>query len=198
MAHYTDNPLEQETTHTVPVPADVIALLRNSWPELSETGAKVLCAQFMHETGCGKYCFNWNLGNAKAPATVPHMYLQNTWECLPPNKAADAVDWSNGLAHLATAWECSQHGWSAKPGELVVAFKPPHPQSRFRAYASLADGAQHWLGLHQDRAKSHPEYVAALNGGQVAQVAHILKQTGYYTGDEAAYAVSMAAQYAKL
>ena len=78
---YTDNPNERVTTRTTPAYADVVAMLLVAWPDLNQNGARTLTAQFVAETGGGKYCFNWNLGNEKAGANIPHMYLRNVWEC---------------------------------------------------------------------------------------------------------------------
>ena len=80
----------------------------------------------------------------------------------------------------------------------MVVFQPPHEQCRFRAYESLSDGAQKWMGNHLSRIKSHPEYLQKLNAGDCAAVAHILAVTHYYTSDETKYAHGMAQEFAKL
>jgi hypothetical protein len=186
---YTDNPKEAVTQTTTPTPRDVVSMLLESWPQLTENGARTLTAQFMAETGGGKYCFNWNLGNVKAGANEPHMYLRGVWECDSQSGAAVQVTRANGLAHIATPDEIKKHGW--KCPAAVVVFDPPHPQCRFRAYASLRDGAQRWLGHHQSIARKDPNYINALNAGNIAAVAHALKMAGYYTAGEADYARAM-------
>jgi hypothetical protein len=172
--------------------ADVVAMLLKWWPDLSQTGARTLAAQFMAETAGGKYCFNWNLGNVKAGPNDPHMYLHNVWECDTPGGAAIQVQNSNGLAHIALPEEIKQHGWRC--AEAVVVFQPPHAQCRFRAYESLSVGAQLWLGHHQKIAKSNVDYVKAINAGDIPAVAHFLKLAHYYTAPEDAYASGMASQ----
>lgn len=187
---YTANPNEVPVQNTVPAPADVVALLQSAWPELSRTGARTLTAQFLHETGGARYCFNWNLGNVKSADTEPHMYLANVWEVV---ALANVTAETAKGGRVATDAECRAHGWAHNAISAVVVFQPPHPQCRFRAYASLADGAQRWITLHRKVAASHPEYLPALNAGDCTAAARILKFSHYYTGDEGAYARSMAA-----
>lgn len=198
MKLYTSNPNEVETHTTVPAPADVAQLVQAAIPELTPAGAKTITAQFMHETGGGRFCFNWNLGNFKAHDTDPHMYLMNVWELDTPERAGAQVTQANGLARIATAAECKQHGWAHGPDKVVVVFQPPHAQCRFRAYPNLAEGAARWAARHRSIAASHPDYLERANAGDCAGVAHILKLASYYTGDETAYARSMSAQLARL
>ena len=63
-------------------------MLRTSWPELTENGARTLAAQFMGETGGGRFCFNWNLGNVKAGPNDPHMCLRGVWEVVGEDERA--------------------------------------------------------------------------------------------------------------
>lgn len=193
---YTGNPNEVATSTTTPAPRQVVDMLLSSWSVLNENGARTLTAQFMAETGSGKFCFNWNLGNVKAGANDPHMYLRNVWECDSRAGAEAQVAKANGLAHIATADEIKAHGW--KCPNTVVVFDPPHPQCRFRAYASLQDGAQRWLAHHQRIAKGNAGYVTALNAGDIGSVAHALKQARYYTAAEADYAKLMTRMRAQI
>ena len=195
---YTKNPLEVATTRTTPTAGEVVAAVRQSWPELTANGARTLAAQFMHETGSGKYCFNWNLGNVKSGPNDPHMYLHGVWEVDSPAKAQSQVDNAGGLAHLATAEEIRKHGWGCPEGKAIAVFDPPHPQSRFRAYASLQDGAQRWVAHHQATAKKRPDFVTQLNSGDCAAVAKTLKGVGYYTGSESDYARNMTSLKAQI
>lgn len=193
---YTNNPNEVATRTTTPTPRQVVDMLLSNWSALTESGARTLTAQFMAETGGGKYCFNWNLGNVKASASDPHMYLRNVWECDSQAGAEAQVAKANGLARIATAAEIKAHGW--KCPNVTVLFDPPHPQCRFHAYASLQDGAQRWLGHHQRIAKGNAGYVVALNAGDIGSVAHALKQARYYTAGEADYARSMTSTRAQI
>ena len=148
-------------------------MLLAAWPELTNNGARTLTAQFMAETGGGKYCFNWNLGNVKAGANEPHMYLRNVWECDSQAGAEAQIARSNGLARIATDDEIRTHGW--KCPQVVVVFNPPHPQCRFRAYGSLQEGSQRWLNHHKAIARNDSNFITALNAGDIAAVARALR-----------------------
>lgn len=187
---YTTSALEQVTTRTTPTPAEVVNLLFEKWPELNKTGAKVLTAQSMAETGDWKFCFNWNLGNVKAGSGESHMYLSNVWECVASENAQSHVDKAGGSAHIATEDEAKKRGWSC-PGKSIVVFQPPHAQCRFKAYNSLAEGAQRWINHHQKIAARDATYLQALNDGDIAAVAKKLKATGYYTANETQYKNAM-------
>jgi hypothetical protein len=54
------------------------------------------------------------------------------------------------------------HGWSCHPGQAVAVFDPPHAQSPFRIYDSLASGAQRWTGHHRSIAGKNPTYLAVV------------------------------------
>ena len=102
---YTKDPNEVPTKNTVPTAKEVVAMLRAGWSDLTEQGARTLTAQFMHETGGAKYCFNWNLGNAKprsGPTKLLHMYLRNTWEGLTAHDAQQKVadGWGSRTSRL--------------------------------------------------------------------------------------------------
>jgi hypothetical protein len=188
---YTKDPNEVVTKNTKPAIKDVHKMVLGAWSDLTDMGARTLTSQFGHETAWGRYCFNWNLGNVKSTADNPHMYLRGVWELDTPTRAQSQVNASNGLGHIATADEIKAHGWATQAGKSIVVFNPPHPQCRFRAYASLADGAQKWLTHHKGIAGRNANYLKLLNAGDVSAVAHALKQAGYYTGPEPAYARGM-------
>lgn len=190
---YTDSAFEQVTTSTKPSARDVVNMLLSVWPALNQTGARTLTSQFMAETGGGKHCYNWNLGNVKASANEPHMYLRGVWEVYGSPEAAEAASTkAAGKAHVATAEEIKKHGWGCPPGKAIVVYDPPHSQCRFRAYNNLQEGAQKWLRHHQNIANRDSEYINTLNGGDTAAVAKALKKVGYYTASESDYARGMA------
>ena len=169
---YTSNPREVLTRRTTPTPLDVVNMLLASWSELTANGARTLTAQFMAETGGGRYCFNWNLGNVKSGPNELHMYLHGVWEVDSPHGAQAQVARANGLAHIATADEVKKHGWGCPPGKAIAVFEPPHPQCRFRAYGSLQDGSQRWLLHHQAIARRDINFLTALNAGNSASLTH--------------------------
>ena len=53
------------TVHTAPSMRDFAAALLRCWPEATKAGAGILWAHFAGETGAGRYCWGWNLGNWK-------------------------------------------------------------------------------------------------------------------------------------
>lgn len=189
---YTDHPNEVETKQTVPLPSDVVTMLKSCWGALNDHGARTLTAQFMGETGSGKHCYNWNLGNKKArDPSVPHMYLKRVWEVKSPGKVHSEVAESGGLGHIADEDECKRRGWYCPPDKLIGVFQPPHRECRFRAYSSLQEGAALWVDHHLRISRGHADYVALLNAANISGVAHVLKQAKYYTADEARYAATM-------
>jgi hypothetical protein len=63
-------------------------------------------------------------------------------------------------------------------------FDPDHPQTRFRAFATLDDGALDYLTtLHQRFEKSWPSVLA----GDPAAFVHALRLQNYFTANEATY-----------
>jgi hypothetical protein len=195
---YTQNPKEVGACTTTPTPRDVVAILKEKWLQLSDAGARTLAAQFMGETGNGRFCFNWNLGNEKATPAEPHYFLRDVWEVESPARAARHVADSNGLARLSTPEETRTRGWSCPAGKEVVVYEPPHAETRFRAYDALGDGAQKWIARYQRTATHDPTFLPALNAGDTAAVAHALKRAGYYSDGETHYAASMAHKKAEL
>lgn len=148
-----------------PTPAvDVYDAIAEAWPavvggEPSRDSILVLLAQWGIETGDGRACWNFNLGNVKRVPGEPWTWLQNVWEMI---------------------------------GGKKQVFQPPHPQTHFRAFRSLDDGAAAYLAfLHSRFAKSWP----AVTDGDPAGFAHLLKLQRYYTADEQQYARAMRARF---
>lgn len=191
---YTDNPNEVPTQTTTPTAAQVIDMILTAWPDLNQVGARSLASQFMAETGRGKYCFNWNLGNIKGGANEPHMYLRNVWECATSAAVDGILAKAGDLARVVEneSQEARAHGWKCK--QAIVVFQPPHGACRFRAYKNLDDGAQRWVNHHKKIAGARAGYVDALNAGDIDSVAHFLKLSGYYTAREDIYAHNMKAE----
>jgi hypothetical protein len=137
--------------------ADVALALRRAWVKLlGETPKResilVLLAQFTLETGGGRACHAWNLGNAKS---IP----------------GDGRSW--------TFFRCSEI-----IGGKEVFFDPPHPQTRFRAFETLDDGAYDYLELlHRRFAAAWP----AVEAGDPAAFGHALAAQHYFTANEASY-----------
>jgi flagellum-specific peptidoglycan hydrolase FlgJ len=191
-APYTTNPKEAPLTRTDPATRALITALERAWPELTEVGARTLVAQHRLETGGGSACWNWNLGNMKAGASQPHVYLHGTWEVVSERAANDLATKGNGLARIADDDEVREKGWSCLLGSKVVVFEPPHDVARFAAYRSLSEGVAAWVSYYQAHVMARaPGVLAALNSGDTTAVAHDLKHAGYYTGGEDDYAAGL-------
>lgn len=61
---------------------DVLAALARAWPGGSRAAHLVLLAQWGIETGDGRSCWNWNLGNVKRVKSEDWTMLGNVWEIL--------------------------------------------------------------------------------------------------------------------
>ena len=127
-------------------------------------------------------------GNVKAGANQPHMYLRNVWECASSAGAASQV-------RKATAWRGSQPPTKLRSmaGNVTGRHRRVRAapgQCRFRAYASLQDGAKRWLGHHQRIAAKDAGYVVALNAVIRSRCA-CAQNARYYTASETDYARNM-------
>ena len=135
--------------------------MRACWPDASKEQAGIIWAQWALETGRGKACWVWNIGNVKATpsqvtAGVDYFMLPGTWEII--------------------------------KGRREV-FNPPHPQTWFRAFGSLSDGLGHHVAFLRDR-RYKPAWPAVLSGNPDL-FARELKRLGYYTASEDLYASAM-------
>lgn len=168
---------------------------------LSVASVLVLLAQFALETGRGKSCYNFNLGNVKAATpTVEHVYFYCN-EILSPKEAnrllGRAARRSDGSGLLDTAVNITA-STARTDGRVVVDFWPDSPVTRFRRFASLDDGALFYFSFLRDRYTKAWTYVLA--GDPRAFVA-ALKASNYFTADEAKYAaavLSLVAEFSKI
>lgn len=143
--------------------------------ELSEPALAVLFAQWALETGHGHACWNWNLGNVRARAGQPYTLLGGAWEC------GRVVPVGATLIDPPAGAQCPA-------GQ--VAYLLPNATQKFAAFDSLDEGASTYLGF-----LLRPVYARAweqVMRGDAVGFAHVLKQFGYYTADEGAYAHGLA------
>lgn len=153
--------------------------------------AAVLWGHVMIETG-GTSLWNFNLGNVKwSPGCgCDYHCLRGTWEGVSPSLAASLV------AKGEAAYDTNGDHMRAVAPRVAVVFEPPHPATRFRAYASLADGiARHLRFLKGPEPPSSPgryrrAWDAALAGDHSA-FAELLHAGGYFTASAKAYADGM-------
>lgn len=150
--------------------------------QASEHALTGLVAMSAHETGRWASCWNYNLGNVKAGETWEGMYtcLDNVWEIL------------GGVKR----WFSPRGETVGKGGPLKGAehpFPPGHPQTRFRAYASLADGVDGWVNKMLTTYRRSTAVL--LSGGSTDAFLASLKSHRYFTGDLVAYQKSVRSYY---
>jgi hypothetical protein len=153
------------TTRTTCTLNDLIAGLTQGWlKQFGELPKKecigVLYAQNALETGGTVSMWNYNIGNVK----------------FVPSKNPDD---DNGKQYMMLS-----NVWEMINGKKVI-FQPPSQATWFRAFPTLGDGIAH----HLDFLKNH-RYKAswsAVESGNPAAFAHLLRQAGYYTASEADY-----------
>lgn len=136
------------------------------------------------ETGNGKSCWNYNLGNVKATPSWKGDYCY--FACNEILKDAQAA----GYVARARPRTDGKPGPDAAitknrgDGTSIVWFYPDNAGCRFRAFRSLNEGVADHLGFLQRRFKSA---WPALLAGDVAGFVRALRQAGYFTADEAPY-----------
>ena len=165
------------TTATV---AELSRALVHSWGEAtapSADGLAVLVAQWALETGWGKSCHAWNLGNVKSVQGDGHDYtFFACWEVLTKAQAASALATAtlraDGTGPNVTT------GKARNDGKVEVWFYPDHPGCRFRAFDSLEHGAAAYLAKLRSRFARAWPYVEA---GDPSGFAAALKSQGYFT-----------------
>jgi len=142
----------------------------------------LLLAQWALETGWGKACHCFNLGNAK-------------W--------STGFDWCCFACGEELTLESALRYQKADPDHVLIVrrytsnsramasckFLPPHRMTWFKAFETLDEGAVYYIGsLHKRFARSWPFILS----GDPFGFGHALKLQGYYTADEAQYTGSLA------
>lgn len=124
----------------------------------------VVWAQNALETGSTASMWNNNIGNVKFVASKN-------------------PDDDNGKQYMMLS-----NVWEILGGQKVI-FQPPHPATWFRAFSTLKEGVM----FHLDFLKNHRYKSAwtAIEAGDPAQFAHLLKMQRYYTAPEADYVRAM-------
>lgn len=98
------------------IEAIIIAWKTKFNEEISENSAYIICAKYSLETGFGKSCWNFNIGNIKKAINDSHQ---------------------DGYFQLPGTWEIIN-------GKKVI-FPPEHPASYFRHYNKLSDAMIDYL-----------------------------------------------------
>lgn len=155
------------TVNTKYTPAQLVKGFIEAWIAMFSSTPKkesigVIYAQMALETGLSKSMFNNNIGNVK--------YVAKTSD-------SDAIEY----CMLKNVWEIEK-------GKKVI-YQPPAPQTWFRSFKTLKNGVIfHFNFIRNNRYK---DSWAAIEKGDTALFAHILREKGYYTAPESDYAKSM-------
>ena len=162
---------------------------------LTRPAVDLLLAQWALETGRGRACYSWNLGNVKStPAWQGDHCERYCNELLTEQQARDA----HSRATLTPDGTLDVILGGVVGGKRIVNFYPPNPASRFRAFHTLEEGALDYLSILADRFASAWRYLEA---GDAAGFAAALHRARYYTADPKAYAaglVSLQREYSHL
>ncbi len=142
-------------------------------------------AQYAQETGRGKSCFSFNVGNVKWVDGVPTDYCERYCnELLTENQAQDAL--SRAGVQADGTPDVALRGFVG--GLRIVEFFPSNPASRFRAFATLDDGCLDYLSILGDRFSTAWVYLEA---GDADAFAAALSRARYYTAPESVYATGL-------
>ncbi len=179
----TNVPKRLPPTLTPASTGDIVRALRKAWPlELKYDPPKpeciaVLTAQWALETGWGRSCVAWNLGNVKSRQGDGSDFTYfKCWEVL-----------DSKTAHALVAQAPPRTGDGAPSvlidkelpdGKARVTIFPDHEGCRFRAFASLEEGARAYLQKLHTRFGKAWNYVDA---GDPSGFAAALKSLGYFT-----------------
>jgi hypothetical protein len=174
---------------TAATTADYVRAVLRAWHLVgdgvpSEQSIAVLYAQYIVETG-GQSCWNWNFGNVKHVKGDGHDYqmLNGVWEGVTNDVATRLV--ASGEATLDTN---ASHHAAVGNGKVSVVFKPPHPATWFRAFATADEGmAEHLKTLAKRFSKAWPAVLA----GDHAAFAKLLYEQRYFTASATVYASLM-------
>jgi hypothetical protein len=185
-ATYVPPQITTPEPHAVaPAYFDELLRLTNGTP--SHKAVAVLLGQYALETGNGKSCYNWNLGNIKAGTEYDGLYT-----CIRLNERLKQADGS-----YAYVW-FSPEGEERPKGNVIKSYDVPpgHPQTRMRAHETLADGVRAKLEF---LSKPHwrPALEVALTGDAAAYVTKV-RALGYFTAELGPYqraVVSLAAKW---
>lgn len=147
-----------------------------------------LVAQWALETGWGKQMRCFNIGNVKAtPKWEGDFAYFATSERLSPEQAAHAV--ANASPRRDGQGPNVEAGTEPdERGRLLVRFAPSHPATKFRAFASLKEGAAQQVRVLRT---SFPTTIDDLEAGNPDAWARALYRAHYYTANPDAYADTM-------
>jgi hypothetical protein len=169
-------------------PEQMFYALGNAWVQLfdEQPQSPSLCcllSQWALETGWGKSCHCWNIGNFKSSEGDGRDFTY--YKCDERLQPAVAQHYLDGATPRSDGQgpNVAVEAHNAD-GTITLWFWPDHPVSRFRAYKTLQDGAKDYVeSLFNRFSKAWP----AIKQGDPTNFIHQLKVQGYFTADEATY-----------
>jgi hypothetical protein len=176
-------PTELAAAVTHVQPADMLVAMRAAWTSELRSDPRrgaicTLVAQWALETGGGRSCVAFNVGNFKATVGGAYDFCYF--------KTTERVSVAAAQAEIEQHRElCSWDGTVDASGLATLVVHPRHPWCCFRAYPTLAAGCEDYL--HAMYTRFAAAWTAAYDGDPVA-FARALGALGYYTSDRDAYA----------
>lgn len=170
-------------------PQEMFYALGNSWVQLFNERPKkeslyCLLAQWAVETGWGKSCHCWNIGNFRSREGDGRDYV--FYECnelLSDATAQKYVSNAKPRSDDPEKLDAVITG-TAKNGNLIVWFYPDSSGSRFRAYDTIEEGAKDYVSSLHDR--FHKAWPAIVSGDPTEFIRQLRIQK-YFTAIESVY-----------
>ena len=126
----------------------------------------------------------WTALWGDTPSRGSLLVLVAQW-ALETGRGASCIAWNLGNIRWTAGYPSD---WCEFPTTEVIDGATVHVVGRFRAFASLEDGARDYLAtLRHEFATAWPFVLS----GDAAGFAHAAKEADYYTGSEATYAADM-------
>lgn len=163
---------------------ETVDALRDAAPELCNGGLILLTAHVHLETALKPWCFN--LGNVKAPERTGWDFCMFACgEEVPLNAAEQMRAKDPGLIDF--------RGKPYSRGNVSyqsIWIRPPHSWTRFRAFDSLAAGADAFV-CELRKPKWANAWAVLFAGGLPLDYAAALRKGNYFTADERLYATTL-------
>lgn len=191
------------TTRTTLDMAAFATALRTVWPEANRKQAGVLWAHFAGETGDGRSCWNFNLGNVKHVKGDGHAYvsLLGVWEGFAVHDEDRDGDIDDADRVMLVERLCRSGAWAPDPsvdhakavgpGKVSLIATAANAATLFVAHGSLEDGMRAFVEMKRDPRSRYSGAWRYVLAGDPEGYAYLLGQRGYYTASPAVYAAAM-------
>lgn len=155
----------------------------------------IMLCQWVLETGWGKSCWCWNIGNFRSrDGDGRDWCLYECDERLPPAQANKYVANPPPRADDPSKPSAAIKSRN-KDGTITVYFWPDNPMCRFRAFKTMEDGVLDYVtSLNKRFYKSWPAVVS----GNPSEFVRLLKVQNYFTADEETYKKGVVALFNQL